>query len=150
MNIKINNNKKILSKKIYNEIGISQAYNEIITNDLIFILKAIIKDGKLNIKNFGTFKILNKKERIGRNPKTKKIYTIEARKSISFKTSQIISSTKILSVAKGKWGPCCSTAPNGHIIVDLLSFEILLTSGQDKFSNSLDIDLKFIIFNFEY
>ena len=87
MNIKINN-KKILSKKIYNEIGISQAYNEIITNDLIFILKAIIKDGKLNIKNFGTFKILNKKERIGRNPKTKKIYTIEARKSISFKTSQ--------------------------------------------------------------
>ena len=87
MNIKINN-KKILSKKIYNEIGISQAYNEIITNDLIFILKAIIKDGKLNIKNFGTFKILNKKERIGRNPKTKKIYTIEARKSISFKSSQ--------------------------------------------------------------
>ena len=90
MNIKITNNKKILSKKIYNEIGISQAYNEIITNDLIFILKAIIKDGKLNIKNFGTFKILNKKERIGRNPKTKKIYTIEARKSISFKTSQKI------------------------------------------------------------
>ena len=88
MNIKINNNKKILSKKIYNEIGISQAYNEIITNDLISILKEIIKDGKLNIKNFGTFKILNKKERIGRNPKTKKIYTIEARKSISFKTSQ--------------------------------------------------------------
>ena len=87
MNIKINN-KKILSKKIYNEIGISQAYNEIITNDLISILKEIIKDGKLNIKNFGTFKILNKKERIGRNPKTKKIYTIEARKSISFKTSK--------------------------------------------------------------
>ena len=51
---------------------------------------------------------------------------------INFKTSHMISSTKILSVAKGKWGPCCSTAPNGQIIVDLISFEIFFTSGHDK------------------
>ena len=69
---------------------------------------------------------------------------------INFKTSQIISSTKILSVAKGKWGPCCSTAPNGQIIVDLKSLEIFFTSGHDKYSNSPGIDLEFIIFNCEY
>ena len=32
-----------------------------------------MKDNEVKISNFGTFKILNKKSRVGRNPKTKKI-----------------------------------------------------------------------------
>ena len=40
------------------------------------------------LKNFGTFKILNKNERIGRNPKTKEIHIIKKRKTISFVPSK--------------------------------------------------------------
>ena len=40
----------------------------------------IINKDKLNLKNFGSFKILKKKERLGRNPKTKEEFIISARK----------------------------------------------------------------------
>tara|TARA_A100001015_G_C14528999_1_gene533382 strand:- start:317 stop:490 length:174 start_codon:yes stop_codon:yes gene_type:complete len=48
----------------------------------------LIKTKEINIKNFGTFKLINKKERVGRNPKSNEIYTIKARKSLSFKISK--------------------------------------------------------------
>ena len=44
----------------------------------------MLNNKELNIKNFGTFKTINKNERLGRNPKNKKIYKIAARKSLSF------------------------------------------------------------------
>ena len=48
--------------------------NEMIKNDL-------------SINNIGSFKINNKSERIGRNPKTKEEHFIKSRKVISFKKS---------------------------------------------------------------
>ena len=83
MNIK-DNNKKTISNNIFNSLGLSRKYSEILTDDLIDILKHLCKNKGLNIKNFGTFKIINKSERIGRNPKNKKTYKIKARKSVSF------------------------------------------------------------------
>ena len=81
--------KKIdISKEIKNNIGLSNSYTNTITDDLIEILKNLIKSKNLNIKNFGTFKVLNKSERIGRNPKNKKNYKIPARKTISFVISK--------------------------------------------------------------
>ena len=47
-----------------------------------------VKDKEINIKNFATFRIINKGDRIGRNPKNKKIYKIKARKSLSFAISK--------------------------------------------------------------
>ena len=40
------------------------------------------------IKGFGTFKTLNKKSRIGRNPKTGQIHQIDARKTVAFYPSK--------------------------------------------------------------
>jgi len=80
--------KKDISKKINLKIGLSALYVNKITDDLIYILKDLIKIKKINIKNFGTFKTINKNERLGRNPKTKKTYLITARKSLSFITSK--------------------------------------------------------------
>jgi nucleoid DNA-binding protein len=80
--------KKDISKKINLKIGLSALYVNKITDDLISILKDLIKIKKINIKNFGTFKTINKNERLGRNPKTKKTYLITARKSLSFITSK--------------------------------------------------------------
>ncbi len=58
--------------------------------DNIFnIFKKLLKEEKkLNLKNIGTFKILNKSKRIGRNPKTGEYHLISERKSLSFKVSE--------------------------------------------------------------
>ena len=80
--------KKDISKKINLKIGLSLSYTDKITDNLLIILKNLIKNNEINIKNFGSFKILTKNERAGRNPRNKKIYTIKERKSLSFKISR--------------------------------------------------------------
>ena len=49
------------------------------------ICDAIIRDGEVKLSNFGTFKVLSKNERMGRNPKTHLEHVISARKAVSFK-----------------------------------------------------------------
>ena len=71
--------------------GYSVLYSKKIINNLIEILIDEIKENSFNLKNIGTFKILNKKERIGRNPRTKEIYKIKARKTLAFKPSTNLS-----------------------------------------------------------
>ena len=71
--------------------GYSVLYSKKIINNLIEILIYEIKANSFNLKNIGTFKILNKKERIGRNPRTKEIYKIKARKTLVFKPSTNLS-----------------------------------------------------------
>tara|TARA_B100000780_G_scaffold266791_1_gene223310 strand:+ start:371 stop:664 length:294 start_codon:yes stop_codon:yes gene_type:complete len=87
---KKNLTKKDISQKIFSSIGVSQFYSNSITNDLILILKKILKIKPLNVKKFGTFKILKKKKRYGRNPKTKKEHIINARDSVSFIASKYL------------------------------------------------------------
>ena len=75
--------KNDIIKKINLKVGVPNSFLHKIVDDLIFIIPSAIKK-KINIKNFGTFKSVDKKARIGRNPKTKKLFKIEARKSVSF------------------------------------------------------------------
>ena len=87
--IKRNNfTKKDISKKINLKTGLSNLYAKQITDDFIDILKNLIKKKEIIIKNFASFKTISKNERIGRNPKNKKIYNINARKSLSFIVSK--------------------------------------------------------------
>tara|TARA_B100000579_G_scaffold93804_1_gene74110 strand:- start:1693 stop:1992 length:300 start_codon:yes stop_codon:yes gene_type:complete len=81
---RLNLTKNHIVKEINLKIGLSDSYINKIVDSLIEILKVSIKKKELNIKNFGTFKTINKNERLGRNPKNKKIYKITARKSLSF------------------------------------------------------------------
>tara|TARA_X000001036_G_scaffold354642_1_gene336304 strand:+ start:2802 stop:3101 length:300 start_codon:yes stop_codon:yes gene_type:complete len=80
--------KKDISQKINSKLGFSTLFIEEITEDLINFLKIIIKKKGIVIKNFGTFKTVNKSERMGRNPKDKKLYKITARKSLIFVSSK--------------------------------------------------------------
>ena len=86
--IKKNLTKKDISLEISKKLGLSDTYILDVTNDLIDILKKLSKKKNLKIKNFGIFKVLYKKERVGRNPKTKQEYMIPARKIISFVSSK--------------------------------------------------------------
>jgi len=80
----INFTKKDISKKINLKTGLPTLYTNKIIDDFIGILKNLIKNKEINIKNFATFRTIKKNDRIGRNPKNKKIYKITARKSLSF------------------------------------------------------------------
>ena len=85
---KSNLTKLDISKTINTKIGISKKYADFLLNDIFIVLKKAIKNDNINIKNFGTFRILNKTERMGRNPKNKILYKISARKSLVFNASK--------------------------------------------------------------
>lgn len=81
---KINLSKKDILININKRLGISLNHTKNILDDFINILKDEILDKNININNFGTFKKLKKRERLGRNPKNKIEYKIESRNSLSF------------------------------------------------------------------
>jgi len=86
-----NFSKKDISKNINEKFGISVNNAKKIFEDFIDVLTAGLKDDSfVKIKDFGTFKILEKNKRIGRNPKTKENYIISERKTVSFKPSKKI------------------------------------------------------------
>ena len=80
--------KKDFAKEINNRVGLSLNLSKKIIDDLIIIFSQNIKKNHLTLKNIGSFKILNKSERIGRNPKTGEDFIIKKRKSVSFITSE--------------------------------------------------------------
>ncbi len=86
-----NNLKKIdIIKNLSKETGFSLNFSRKLINDLSDLIVQNIKSNNFSLKNLGSFKIIDKKERIGRNPKTKESYVISARKSIKFITSKNI------------------------------------------------------------
>ena len=52
------------------------------------IKKSLINNEEVKLSGFGNFKILNKRERPGRNPKTGEPAIISARKVVTFKAGQ--------------------------------------------------------------
>tara|TARA_B100000900_G_C20303428_1_gene603144 strand:- start:240 stop:536 length:297 start_codon:yes stop_codon:yes gene_type:complete len=85
------NFKKInIVNNLSKETGFPVNYSKKIVDDFIDILFSNIKTGNFNLKNFGSFKIITKNERMGRNPKTKKEFKIDSRKTVAFKISKKI------------------------------------------------------------
>ena len=86
----VNNNftRKDLSNKIHKNVGFSKNLSLKIVDDFFeSIILDIIKSNKIKISSFGTFSVLNKKERMGRNPKTGAQAKIFSRKVVKFKPS---------------------------------------------------------------
>ena len=83
--------KKDLINSIYMQLGFSKKIIEILIDDFFeILLDNLILNNKVKITNFGTFILKNKKERIGRNPKTKEKAIITKRNVITFKPSKEI------------------------------------------------------------
>lgn len=90
-NIKKNIGKKEITQTIVSDIGTPSRNIQMIVEDLIDVLINILKkNNKLNIKNFGSFYLILKKEREGRNPKTNETHTISSRMSVSFRVSSLL------------------------------------------------------------
>ena len=75
-----------LSKKT----GFSNSFSKKLISDFLNAVSNNIKTNKCIIKNIGTFKLIEKKERMGRNPKTKEEFIIRKRKTVSFIASEKI------------------------------------------------------------
>tara|TARA_Y100001960_G_C14247358_1_gene621195 strand:+ start:73 stop:375 length:303 start_codon:yes stop_codon:yes gene_type:complete len=92
--VKRNFTRKDLSERIHKNLGFSKNLSSRIVEDFFeSIIHQIIKSEKIKITSFGTFSVLNKKERIGRNPKTKISAKIHPRKVVKFKPSSIFKET---------------------------------------------------------
>ena len=88
--VKKNFTRKELSNNIFKSIGYSKNFSsKIVDNFFEIIIQHLIKFQKIKISSFGTFEVINKKERIGRNPKTKEEAKISSRKIVKFKASSI-------------------------------------------------------------
>ena len=89
--VKKNFTRKDLSNKIYQNLGFSKNLSsKIVDNFFEALISGLIKSNKIKISSFGTFSVLNKKERMGRNPKTKVEAKIFSRKVIKFKPSLLL------------------------------------------------------------
>ena len=89
--IKKNFTRKNLSHNIHQNLGFSKNISSLITDNFFeSLVSELIKFNKIKISSFGTFEVIKKKERIGRNPKTKVEAKIAARKIIKFKPSNTI------------------------------------------------------------
>ena len=84
----MNITRKKLYNKIHQNIGFSKNICSQIVDDFFELLvDELIKKKEVKISSFGTFKVMDKRERIGRNPKTKVVAKICARKIVKFKPS---------------------------------------------------------------
>ena len=80
-----------ISATINRKLGFSQIEaSEMLDAVLNEIQSGLKTDGGVKLSGFGNFLIHNKKERVGRNPKTKKVAKISARRSVSFHASQML------------------------------------------------------------
>ena len=80
-----------IAEAMKNEFGFNSKLCLDMVNDIIdIIIEGLKLDEKVKIHNFGTFKMNNKRSRIGRNPKTKEEYKISSRNVITFKASKIL------------------------------------------------------------
>ena len=80
-----------IAEAMKNEFGFNRKLCLDIINDIIeIIIEGLQSDKKVKIHNFGTFKLNNKRSRIGRNPKTKEEFNISSRNVITFKASKLL------------------------------------------------------------
>lgn len=75
-----------------------QQASDIMTTLIQSIASTLSKGESVKISSFGTFSVLEKDERVGRNPRTGEEAVISPRKVISFRASPILKDT----VQKGK------------------------------------------------
>ena len=84
--LKKNFTRKNLANKINKILGFSKSFSlSIVDSFFETLVIELIKSNKVKITSFGTYKVLNKKARMGRNPKTKIEAKIKSREVVNFK-----------------------------------------------------------------
>lgn len=80
-----------LADMVFQELGFSRAESSDMVDAVIEeVLDGLEEAGTVKISSFGTFKVRQKAQRVGRNPKTKVEVPISARKVVSFYPSNLL------------------------------------------------------------
>ena len=80
-----------ISEALYRQIGLSKYESAQMLETVLEQISNALIDGKsVKLSSFGTFIPRQKRERVGRNPKTGVSATINARRVISFKASKLM------------------------------------------------------------
>lgn len=83
--------KSDIVKQVARELGVREHDALQIVDTIIESIKdVIIRDGRLEVRDFGVFQIKERKGRIGRNPKNKKEYPIPPHRVVTFKSGKEI------------------------------------------------------------
>tara|TARA_Y100000768_G_C23959499_1_gene674563 strand:+ start:263 stop:559 length:297 start_codon:yes stop_codon:yes gene_type:complete len=89
--LKQNLGKREIITRLTSAIGFSSQNVQKITEDIIeIIISNLVYNKKINLKNLGTFNVVFKNKREGRNPKTKEKFIITSRNTIKFKVSDTL------------------------------------------------------------
>ncbi len=80
-----------LSEAIYQEVGLSRNESaDMVESVLSELSDALVNGENVKISSFGSFSVRQKKERIGRNPKTGEEVPISSRKVLVFRPSHVL------------------------------------------------------------
>lgn len=80
-----------LAEAVYREIGLSRVESADLVESVIdHISDALLRGESVKLAGFGTFSLRDKKERMGRNPKTGEAVPITPRRVLVFKPSQVM------------------------------------------------------------
>lgn len=81
--------KTTISQEVANVLDIPVRKAKVVVENVLTELKrGLTSDGIVTLRGFGSFHVLNKRERIGRNPKTGEDAVISARRVPVFKASK--------------------------------------------------------------
>lgn len=80
-----------LVEKISEQMGVKKIEAVDLVESVLSLMKQTLETGEtLKISGFGSFVVKQKKDRRGRNPQTGEAITIEARRILSFKPSNML------------------------------------------------------------
>ena len=81
--------RKDIGKVIHERMGFSQrSAGDLVDEFFLSIKQALLREDKVKLVRFGTFNVIQKESRVGRNPQTGKSMEISKRSMVSFKPSK--------------------------------------------------------------
>ena len=82
-----------LATKIAKRTGIEQqAVKQVVQMTLDGIIDVLASSGRLELRNFGVFKVRDRKGRMGRDPRTGAVVTVPARRTVKFMAGKVLES----------------------------------------------------------
>lgn len=78
--------KKDIILKVSDETSLKQTdVKKIVQRTFDYMIEALVRGEKIELRNFGVFKIKQRKSRTGRNPRTGQVVPVPPRKVVIFK-----------------------------------------------------------------
>jgi len=78
--------KKDIILKVSDETNLKQTdVKKIVQKTFDYMVEALVRGEKIELRNFGVFKIKERRSRTGRNPRTGQVVPVPARKVVVFK-----------------------------------------------------------------